>query len=191
MGAKTGKPEAAPAGLIVPIGPVDRPLLDFLCFALPDSLGCAFRVLDRPLTAEACFDPVRRQWNGARLLEELDALGATQGVARVLGVTSFDLYIPILTFIFGLARLSGRPAVISLHRLLPEFYGLPADPDLVLRRLEKEALHEMGHTVGLKHCDEYSCVMHYSNTVEEVDLKGAAYCSACLAAVAAFSQDLR
>jgi archaemetzincin len=100
----------------------------------------------------------------------------------VLGVTAQDLFIPILTFVFGEAQLGPGPAaaaVASLHRLRQEFYGLPPDPALARDRLLKEALHELGHTLGLRHCHDYRCVMSSSHAVENIDLKLAEFCPDC------------
>ena len=74
-----------------------------------------------------------------------------------------DLYIPVLTFVFGEAQLSDGGAVVSAHRLRQEFYGMPTDPELLHERLLKESLHELGHTYGLRHCPDYTCVMSSSN----------------------------
>ena len=98
---------------------------------------------------------------------------------RVLGVTGVDLYIPILTFVFGEAQMGGPCAVVSFHRLMQEFYGLPADPAVLIDRLIKESVHEVGHTLDLTHCDDYSCAMAPSHAVEWIDLKGQALCGSC------------
>jgi archaemetzincin len=90
-----------------------------------------------------------------------------------------DLYIPVLTFVFGEAQLDGMAAIVSTHRLQNQFYGLPHDDDLMLRRLEKEVIHELGHTFGLFHCRQFECVMRSSTYVEEIDLKRADLCDAC------------
>jgi len=166
-------------GLIVPVGPVDPSLLEYLALVLPDSLGMPFKIHPRALPADQAYEPLRGQWNAARLLQELEALEDGLPADRVLGVTDLDLAISILTFVFGLAHLGSRASLISLYRLRSEFYGLPKAPDQLLARLEKEALHELGHTYGLTHCPDYACVMHFSNAVEEVDLKEARYCPAC------------
>jgi archaemetzincin len=100
-------------------------------------------------------------------------------VWRVLGVTAADLYIPILTFVFGEAQVGGPCAVVSLHRLRQEFYGLPPDPELLQQRLLKEAVHELGHTMSLTHCEDYSCVMAASHAVEWIDMKEAGLCELC------------
>ena len=90
-----------------------------------------------------------------------------------------DLFIPILTYVFGEARIGGRVAIFSATRLKQEFYGLPQDQVLFYERCEKEALHELGHTFGLVHCPFYDCVMHYSNSIEDVDVKNATWCRDC------------
>lgn len=90
-----------------------------------------------------------------------------------------DLFIPILTFVFGQAQLGGRVALMSAHRLHPQFYGLPEDKKLFYSRCEKEANHELGHTRGLTHCRSYDCVMHVCNSVEQVDLKRSSFCATC------------
>ncbi|MDH3197348.1 MAG: archaemetzincin family Zn-dependent metalloprotease [Candidatus Krumholzibacteria bacterium] len=124
------------------------------------------------------FDPVRRQCDSTRLLETLGREPPARG-DRVIGVTDRDLFIPILTFVFGEAQLGGETAIVSLYRLRNEFYGLPPDPAAAIDRLVKECLHELGHTFGLVHCEDYGCVMHGSTSVEEIDLKGAKYCVQC------------
>ena len=106
---------------------------------------------------------------------------APRDTARVLGVTAVDLFIPVLTFVFGEAQLEGRAAVVSTYRLDSEIYGLPADPELLFERLCKEAVHELGHTYDLMHCHESRCVMLSSTYVEEIDLKSDQFCSRCRA----------
>ena len=98
---------------------------------------------------------------------------------RILGVTGVDLYIPVLTFVFGQAQLAGPGAILSTYRLQNEFYGLPPNPDMLLDRVIKEATHELGHCFGLVHCPDFRCVMNASTYVEEVDLKGDWYCPEC------------
>lgn len=107
---------------------------------------------------------------------------ASDPYAACHGVTSLDLFIPILTYLFGEAQLKGHCAVVSLHRLREEFYGLPPNPELLLHRVVKESVHELGHVSGLRHCLDWHCVMASTHDVERLDLKGEEYCSSCLAA---------
>lgn len=131
------------------------------------------------------FSPERRQYYSTAILAELLKRRPADG-EKILGVTDVDLYVPILTFLFGEAQLNGPGALISTHRLHAEFYGLPRDPRLLYERTLKEALHELGHTVGLVHCPDYRCVMHSSTSVEDSDLKEAAYCDVCSETVAGY-----
>ena len=108
-----------------------------------------------------------------------DATGAVDPDARVLGITAQDLFVPVLTFVFGEAQLEGHCTVVSMHRLREEFYGLPPRDDLMRERLVKEAVHELGHTHGLRHCQDWRCVMSSSHGVERLDIKGADFCLPC------------
>ena len=128
---------------------------------------------------ELAFDAGRGQYNSRVLLAQLLRSAHDDG-ARILGVAGVDLFIPVLTFVFGEAQLDGRAAVVSSHRLHNELYGLPADRDLLFARLVKEAVHELGHTYGLVHCRNGGCVMQVSNYVEEVDIKSDRFCDPCL-----------
>lgn len=98
---------------------------------------------------------------------------------RVLGVTEVDLYVPGLNFVFGEAQPPHGPAVISLFRLRPEFYGEPPNEELYLGRASKEAVHEVGHTLNLGHCRDPGCVMFFSNSILDTDRKNLGFCRRC------------
>lgn len=155
---------------------------------LVDDIGSIFRAPARlhPATVgiEPALDPSRVQFHsGAVLLRLLDA--APPGNAKLLGVTGGDLFLPVLTFVFGQAQVDQRAAVYSTFRLRSEFYGLPADPDALYQRSLKEAMHELGHTFGLRHCREHPCAMNASTYVEDIDLKPLAFCEPCRAHIEA------
>lgn len=128
---------------------------------------------------EEAFDAVRSQYNSRLLLGRLRQ-HAPFVANRVLGVAGVDLFIPVLTYVFGEAELLGRAAVVSTFRLDSELYGLPKDPTLMFARLVKESVHEIGHTFGLVHCGRDDCVMHSSTYVEGIDLKNERFCDRCL-----------
>ena len=134
-------------------------------------------VITSPLDGAFAFDQSRGQYHSTAILERLSR--TVWGETRVLGVSELDLFVPVLTFVFGEAQLQGSCAVVSLHRLREEFYGLPASPDLLLERAIKEAVHELGHTFGLRHCPNWSCVMASTHAVERLDLKSAEFCASC------------
>ena len=124
------------------------------------------------------FDIGRKQYNSSAIIQRLEE-NPTDAVSKVLAVTRLDLFIPILTFVFGEARLNGRCAVVSSYRLDNRFYGLPNNPALMEARLLKEAIHELGHTYGLLHCHNPGCVMKSSTYVEEIDFKSSRFCGTC------------
>jgi archaemetzincin len=170
---------------LVPVGDVPHRDLELLGAGLAPKLRVACSVNSDDLNVSAAFDPLRGQYNSTKILRQLQGL-ATVESWRVLGVAKADLYIPILSFVFGEAQLGPLPvaaAVVSVHRLRQEFYGLPSNPELQAERLLKEALHELGHTLGLRHCPDYRCVMSSSHAVENIDLKSAEFCATCAAVV--------
>jgi len=124
----------------------------------------------------------RQQFHSSEILNRMQEY-VNDDTWRLLGVSSMDLYIPILTFVFGEAQMGGPCAVVSSHRLTQEFYGLPPDSELLRQRLSKEAVHEIGHTLNLAHCDDYQCSMAPSHGVEWIDLKETTLCEACQARV--------
>ncbi len=127
------------------------------------------------------FDPSRGQHHSSGVLKQmLDDLSAHGDPAdKLIGLVDVDLFIPVLTFVYGEAQLNGRCAVVSTFRLHNELYGLAPDERLFRDRIEKECVHEVGHTYGLIHCRDVDCVMRSSTYVEEIDLKGGALCRDC------------
>jgi archaemetzincin len=150
--------------------------LDTLSAALARELRESCKVRTEPLDPGFAYDPVRNQYHATALLRHLTSHAEK---VRLLGVASVDLYVPIFTFVFGEAQVSGACALISEFRLRQTFYGLPSDPVLTKQRLLKEALHELGHTYGLRHCHDWSCPMASSTTIERLDLKNPSYCLRC------------
>jgi archaemetzincin len=123
------------------------------------------------------FDPRRNQHASGEILKWLLPLAPSGG--KVLGITDRDLFIPILTYVFGEAQLGGPAAVVSTARLEGGL-DLPG-PRLLQERLAKEAVHELGHCFGLRHCQTPGCVMGRSSSVRDVDEKEQGMCSDCRA----------
>ncbi len=164
--------------LLVPLGPIPAELLSWLAKPLAGATGRDVAVGEPIPLPQAAYNPHRRQYLGDLLLAVLPAdLGPAGG--RVLGLTDADCYAPGLNFIFGQATTNGRRAFVALPRLRPSFYGQPEDLNLFRERTLKEAVHELGHTWGLPHCPNLRCVMHFSNTLRDTDVKGAAFCARC------------
>ena len=126
-----------------------------------------------PLPEEA-YNSKRGQWDGERILRFLREMKKEKNMEWVLGVTSSDLYSGSLNFIFGIASLGGGEALISTHRLREG-----AGEKEYLSRILKEALHELGHNMGLEHCENPTCVMHFSNSLSDTDRKKDEFCYKC------------
>jgi len=122
------------------------------------------------------YNPERKQYLSLKLLAPLKK---SEREARVVGIADVDLYVPRLNFVFGEADIGSGTAIISLCRLRPEYYGLDRDESLFLERATKEIVHELGHTFGLGHCPDIKCVMHFSNSLADTDVKEAHFCSKC------------
>jgi archaemetzincin len=124
------------------------------------------------------FEPTRRQYDGNLLLKEIDTVYSS-GFFKKVGLFRVDLFIPILTYIFGQAALNGSTGIASLYRLRNEQYGMQKDDNLLFDRFKKVIIHELGHTFGLIHCHVPTCVMRSSTYVEDIDQKSHHLCSKC------------
>jgi archaemetzincin len=151
---------------------------DRLSAALSDRLGVPVRRTAERLDLDRAWDASRRQHQAGVLMEEvLRRVEATN--EKCVALVDVDLFIPVLTFVFGQAQLGGAAGIVSTFRLANPFYGLPRDDGLLRHRIEKEVLHELGHMFGLYHCRHFECVMRSSTYVEEIDLKRAWFCPHC------------
>lgn len=167
---------------LLPIGEVDRRLLETLRTKLAKQARVPCEILPQDLSPEFAYHAERQQYHSSEILARMQEY-IRPGCWRLMGITSVDLYIPILTFVFGEAQLGGKCALVSTHRLRQEFYGLPPDENILMARSVKECIHELGHTVELTHCDDYRCVMASSHSVEWIDLKDSFFCRDCEAQV--------
>jgi archaemetzincin len=163
---------------LLPIGDIDGRMLMQLAPAMANLFRVPTEVLQVRLDPEFAYHPERQQYHSSEILQAMQIYRGADSW-RLLGVTGVDLYIPILTFVFGEAQMGGPCGLVSAHRLQQEFYGLPPDCEVVQERLLKEAVHELGHTLDLTHCDDYQCAMAPSHAVEWIDLKESTLCGAC------------
>lgn len=124
------------------------------------------------------FDVRRQQYYSTAILKEMLSI-LPADADKMLGIIEVDLFIPILTFVFGEAQLEGSVGIVSTTRLRQEFYSLPSNDELLHRRLVKEVKHELGHTYGLVHCSLRDCVMSAANNISNVDSKGPSFCASC------------
>jgi len=165
---------------LVPLVPVSEELVYTLVTPLQQVFNASVEV-EKPLNAvvDRVYDFSRAQYNSTSLIRELLLLKFNSS-SKILGITSVDLFVPILTYVFGEAQLDGTSAVMSVYRLDDTVYGLPPDSVKLFERSLKEAVHELGHTFGLLHCKNFNCAMHASTTVDDVDVKGAMLCDECM-----------
>jgi len=168
----------SPTITILSFGLFDRGFLEKISETVAHEYNCLVVIRDARIDISEFYDPGRRQYNGDKLLREVDSVNIN-GSAKAIGLFNVDLFIPILTYIFGQAQLGGRTAIASLYRLSNERYGMKADEDLLLQRFKKEVIHELGHTFGLIHCHTPTCVMRSSTYAEDIDQKEVQLCSKC------------
>ncbi len=162
--------------VLIPIGEVEEATLGTLKRPLAEVFGQRTRIGDRMPLPQKSWNQSRGQYLAPSLLA-LTPLPNSGN--RVLGVADVDIFAPELNFVFGQADIVGKRALISLQRLRQEFYSLPRDKDLFLERALKEAVHELGHTYGLGHCPNLTCVMHFSNSLHDTDVKSWNLCLTC------------
>jgi archaemetzincin len=156
---------------------VEREALAAVTARVAAEFACPVRHMELG-SMDFAFDAQRRQYGSIAVLDML-LRQCPQDASKLLAVTERDLFIPVLTFVFGQAQLGGRVGVVSFARLRQEFYGLAANREIFLERAYKEALHETGHLFGLVHCAERKCAMSLATAVRQIDLKEDAFCAAC------------
>jgi len=163
---------------VCPLGAVDGDILDCVAESLATGTKGTVKVLPAMGDPSYAYDENRRQYNSKRVLKRLSA-SCPRETFKIVGVTQVDLYVPILTFVFGAAQISGRCAVISTRRLDPRYYREPENRGLLLERVKKTAVHELGHSMGLIHCRDRRCVMFSSTRIEDTDFKKPQFCHTC------------
>jgi archaemetzincin len=164
--------------LLLSFGIFERGFIDKIASGIRNEYNLPVRTSFSQTDLTPFYDPARRQYDGNRLLRKLDADFSQQGI-KILGLFKVDLFIPILTFIFGQAVFKGNTGIASFYRLKNELYGLPKDEQLMVDRFLKVAIHELGHTYGLVHCIVPSCVMRPGTYIEDLDQKKPHLCPQC------------
>lgn len=120
-------------------------------------------------------DPSRNQVHSTPILETLSNVCPPEAL-KVLAITKVDLFIPILTHVYGEAQLGGKACILSTYRFTDGFFP---DAQTFRCRIVKEAVHELAHTFNLRHCRDAACVMHYCRNMREVDRKTEHLCRYC------------
>jgi len=163
---------------LVPVKFSNTALLSSVVEELSHKFKGGIKIFDINLDINNSYSDERAQYFSTQIIAL--AIKKTDDLnGKVLILTEADLYIPVLTFVFGEAQLNGKHSIVSVCRLHEEFYSEITDENLLKERTLKEIFHELGHNFGLKHCADWDCVMHSSTSIEEVDIKGNYYCKKC------------
>ena len=161
---------------LIPVGEVDQALLSMLDEDLPEIFSMEVEVYSALPLGPEHYAKERGQYLADGLLDEFASMVPVAGTL-LLGITEADLFSSGMNFVFGIAN-RGR-ALISSFRLRPEFLGQEPNPKVFRRRILIEAVHELGHALGLPHCEYPGCVMYFSNWIGDTDRKGPGFCFRC------------
>ncbi len=162
---------------IVPIGSFDLELIEIIISRIENIFGVSSEIL--PLLNDLSFalDHKRKQYHSTPILEKLAAKSPPNAI-KILALCHVDLFIPILTHVYGEAQIGGKACIISTHRLNEGRSHLNLR-EPYLSRIVKEAVHELGHTFTLRHCKDPGCLMHYCRSEGDVDRKTDELCRYC------------
>ncbi len=167
---------------IIPIGRVNEKILESLQNSLPDLLNCKTKIEPAVEMAQSAFNQMRRQYDAEKVLKILSSGGTGVAIEKnvpALFVCNEDLYYNGLNYVFGLEETGTGAAIVSVHRLRTEFYGERPSLGLLQERVVKEAVHEIGHILGLEHDTFSKCAMAFSPSVADVDRKENNFCRTC------------
>ncbi|MDP3283273.1 MAG: archaemetzincin [Desulfobacterales bacterium] len=163
--------------VISPIGNFDSEITESVEKGIRRIFSFQATILPLLENAGFAFDSIRNQYHSTPILDKLESC-APSFALKVLAITDVDLFIPVLTHVYGEAQLGGRTCIVSTHRLKGPFLPVSINGSHI-QRIVKEAVHELGHTFSLRHCREHSCIMHYCRTELDVDRKSDQLCRYC------------
>jgi archaemetzincin len=167
---------------IQPLGDVSDILLDSIADVLAREYNADVLTLEPiDLPASALITEKTRRYRADKIIHELSN-SRPDSIDYILGVTAQDISTtkkdsfgrtlkPVSKYndwgVFGLGYRPGKACVVSTFRIGK------TDRGNFIPRLQKLAVHEIGHNYGLDHCDGDRCVMRDAvesiSTIDEVD----------------------
>ncbi|MBT3227062.1 MAG: archaemetzincin family Zn-dependent metalloprotease [Deltaproteobacteria bacterium] len=163
--------------LISPIGCFKKDLIEHVGKQIGDTFGYQPSVISLLNDIGFAYNRTRNQYHSTSILEKLSSFTGLKA-EKIVVLTKEDLFIPILTHVYGEAQLCGRSCIVSICRLNEELDS-KKQSDIFFNRTAKEVLHELGHTFGLTHCKDRTCIMHYCRSIRDVDRKSIQLCRYC------------
>jgi archaemetzincin len=162
--------------IIAPTGDINPGIYRSLCQQIHQTFGYQIEIMPLLQNVDFAFNPSRNQYHSTLILEKL-AESISWPAIKILAITGVDLFIPILTHVYGEAQLDGKACIVSTYRLKEGFTS--ANIQKFKDRIVKECIHELGHTFNLRHCPDKTCIMHYCRSVKDVDRKSDQLCRYC------------
>ena len=162
---------------VVRLGSVGEAVLNIVAANLQEILHVPVDILPTRQTPEFAYSDSRKQYHAALILKKLAE--SRRPHPRILALVSVDLFIPVLTYVFGEAQMGGRAAVVSIHRLRQKEEGSRIALDTFYERAAKVALHEVAHTFDLVHCSQPECIMRFSSGPSDLDELPLFFCEYC------------
>jgi archaemetzincin len=163
--------------IISPIGELDPLLLEQIGMGILEKFGYQVKILSLLQEIDFALDHDRGQYHSTKVLEKLASL-APSDTLKLIAICKQDLFIPILTHVYGEAQLGGKACIVSTYRLQDNLPVVKTNK-VYYNRIIKEVIHELGHTFNLKHCPDHNCCMHYCRSIEDVDNKSVHFCRYC------------
>ena len=164
---------------IVPVWPVKKEYLKFAQRVIQQNFGLDPVINNQNIYAKEVCDPFRDQYLASSILVKLNEQPLPKDVVKIIGLTDVDIFEPVFEYLFGEAQLDGTSVIVSSFRLQNRLYGLPEDEEILLDRLYKEIVHELGHAFSLIHCFAPMCVLNPSTYIEQIDSKSREFCTSC------------
>ncbi len=167
---------------ILPIKYISLNLLQKFCKELEASINVRCKILPQIKYIDSAFNALRRQYDASKIIDIIASTNEGKFIDKsipTIGITEEDIYYKGLNFVFSIEEPENACSVISIARLKPEFYDQKPNNMILIDRIVKEAMHEIGHHIGLNHCKHIFCIMSPSPSAKDIDIKRREFCRNC------------